>query len=116
VKETKTKDMNQEMHDKAWNLLEEKGLKLGEMIMVRANFASMNKDDLPFIRTENFKGKVTYFSTITQIGSWIFSTEQEVNLANAMVLAMGDKFEINSFMHQYKMVLRMLQIESKWAE
>jgi len=108
--------MNQEMHDKAWNLLKEKGLSLGEMMTVRANFASMSKDEFPFIRTENYKGEVTYFSTLNEIGSWIFKTEKEVNLANAMVLAMGNKFEINSFMHQYKMVLRMLQIESAWSE
>lgn len=28
--------MNQELHDKAWNLLEERGLKLEEKMMIRS--------------------------------------------------------------------------------
>ena len=107
--------MNEEMHDKAWNMLKDKGFSLGEMVSIRANFASMNKNELPFIRIENKKVIETYFSTLKPIDKWIFSTEQEVNLANSMVLIIGDKFHINDFMHQYTMVLRMLQIESKWA-
>jgi hypothetical protein len=103
--------MNQELHDKAWNLLEEKGFKLGEMIMIRSCFASMNADELPFIKQE----KDIFRSTLQPINSWIFKTELEANLANAMVLAMGDNFNINSFMHQYQMILRMLKIESDWA-
>ena len=39
------------MHNKAWDLLEEKGLKLGERIMVRSAFVihSGYKEEYPFI-------------------------------------------------------------------
>ena len=45
--ETKDKDI----HDKAWNLLEEKGLTLGERVMVRSSFVEWSgyKEEYPFV-------------------------------------------------------------------
>ncbi len=106
----------QEQHDKAWKLLEEKGLSLGERINVRTTFADAFRDDFPFIDVEHNKKEVMYKSKLNQISMMGFETEKEANLANSMVLAMDDKFEINEFMYQFKMVLRLLQIESNWAK
>lgn len=102
---------------KAWEIMEEKGVSIGERTFIRSAYASTYKDDFPFITCEYKKGKVdSYRSELPEIKTLVFQSEKEVNLANSMVLAMGDKFEINEFTYQLKMVLRILQIDSVWTK
>lgn len=107
---------NKEQHDIAWKLLEDKGLSLGERVTVRSSFASAYKDEIPHIEIEYEKGNVKYYrSSHEPIRFMVFETEEEVYLANAMFKILGDNFNVNEFMHQYTMILRILQVKSKWA-
>lgn len=108
--------MNQELHDKAWNLLEDKGLKLGEKMMVRSHFASTYKDEYPFISVKHEKGEVKYyFSDIEEIKNLMFETEKEVILANAIFENVKDKFNINEFIQMLKFTFRILNVSSSWV-
>ena len=108
--------MNQELHDKAWNLLEEKGLKLGEKMMIRSHFSSAYKDKYPFISAKYEKGEVEYyFSDIKEIKNLMFETEKEVILANAIYENVKDKFNVNEFIQMLKFTFRILNVSSSWA-
>jgi len=105
-------------HDKAWNDLEEAGFSTGQRVQIRAAFASVNAGKLPFIKIDEFKdGQPKYYkSELKQISSLLFESEEEVNLANAMVFAIGNDINVNDFIHQIKAVFRILNIESNWSK
>lgn len=108
--------MNKELHDKAWNLLEEKGLTLGEKIMIRSHFSSAYKEEYPFISIKYEKGNIKYyFSTIEEISNLAFETEKEVILANAIYENMKEDFNNNDFVQTIKYVFRLINIKSKWV-
>ena len=108
--------MNQELHDKAWNLLEEKGLNLVEKMMVRSHFASAYKDEYPFISFKCKNGEVKYyFSEIDEIKNLMFETKKEVILANAIYENVKDKFNINEFIQMLKFAFRILNVSSSWV-
>jgi hypothetical protein len=107
--------MNTELHDKAWKLLEEKGLTLSERMIVRSDFASAYKDDYPNIAIEWNKGEVEYYhSTIDMIKSFRFDTEKEVILANAIYENMNEITGINEFIQILKFAFRIIGVDSKW--
>jgi len=110
--------MERELQDKAWNLLEEKGLKLGERMMVRSHFADIFKEEYPFIGIKWNKGDIDYYySEYDQITNLNFETKEEVILANALYLiTKGDNFNINDFIQQIKYTLRILNHDSRWTE
>lgn len=108
--------MNQELHNKAWNLLEEKGLKLGEKMMVRSHFASAYKDEYPFISVKHEKGEVKYyFSDIEEIKNLMFKSEKEVIMANAIFENVKDNFNVNEFIQMLKFTFRILNVSSSWV-
>ena len=110
--------MEKELQNKAWNLLEEKGLKLGERMMVRSHFADIFKEEYPFIEIKWNKGKIEhYLSEYSEIKNLIFETKEEVILANALYLMTKDNdFNINDFIQQIKYTCRILNYDSRWAK
>jgi len=107
--------MNQETHDKAWNLLEEKGLNLNERMMVRSHFADTFKNDYPHISIKWDKGEIKYYhSTIEMISNLAFETEKEVIMANAIYENMNEITNINEFIQILKFTFRIIGVASKW--
>lgn len=107
-----------ELHKKAWNLLEEKGLSLGEKMMVRSNFVGWSgyKEENPFIERSYRKGKIEYYhSTHDLIKNYMFKTENEVVLANAIYLNMDKSNSINEFREMFKYTCRIIGLKSKWS-
>lgn len=112
-------EIKKEMYEKqnsAWKLLEEKGFSMGEKIAIRSAFALTYMNEYPFITIERSGEKVIFRSDLDQIKFLIFETIEEVNLANALVIMLGDKFDANEFIRELKHVLRILQIESNWSK
>lgn len=108
--------MNQELHDKAWKLLEDKGLTLGERMMIRSNFAEMYKNEYPFISIKYRKGEIEYYhSSIDDINNLMFKTENEVILANAIYENVKDKFNVNEFIQMIKFTFKILGVQSGWV-
>lgn len=107
--------MREETHDKAWNLLEEKGLTLNERMMVRSYFADTFKNDYPNISIEWYKGEIKhYHSTIEMISNLAFETEKEVIMANAIYENMNEITSINEFIQLLKFTFRIIGVASKW--
>ena len=100
-----------ELHDKDWNLLKEKGLTLGEMVKIRSCFASIYANEYPFVS----QGPNNYFhSTIEDLKSLEFDTKNEVILANAIYENVKNNFEMNSFIQMLKYSFRILGVNSAW--
>lgn len=111
-------ERNKELHDKAWKLLEEKGLKLGEKMMVRSSFVEWSgyKEKYPFINREYKKGDVEYYySSYDMIKSFRFKSENEVILANAIYLNMNEINGTNEFIQIFKFTCRVIGIDNAWA-
>ena len=107
--------MNNELHNKAWKLLEDKGLLINERIFVRSAFADTHKEDYPFILAKHKKGEVEYYySSIEQISNLAFTNEKEVILANAIYENVKDSFNINEFIQMLKFTFRILNTQSEW--
>lgn len=107
---------SEELHDKAWQLLEDKGLTIGEKMMVRSHFASAYKDEYPFISVKHEKGNIKYyFSDIKEINNFMFETEKEVILANAIYENVKYKFNVNEFIQMLKFTFRILNVKSSWV-
>jgi hypothetical protein len=108
--------MDKELHDKAWNFLDKKGLTVGEKMMVRSSFANTYKNEYPFITVKNDKeGAKYYVSEIEELKTLTFDTENEVILANAIYENVKDKFEINEFIQILKFTFRIMNVSSKWS-
>lgn len=112
---------NKHLHDKAWQLLEEKGLTISQRMMVRANFiaGSGYKEEYPFITTEYKKGEIEwYHSEYEEIKHFRFKTENEVILANSLYVNMLDEDglpNVNDFIQTFKYVCRVAGIKSNWV-
>lgn len=114
---------NKELHDKAWNLLEEKGLSLGERIKVRAAFVDWSgyREEYPFI-VANTKKRFNkdefqyYHSEIKAIKNYNFLNRNEVILANAIYENVKEDFNPNVFIQQLKFTFRILGVKSAWAD
>lgn len=105
-----------ELHDKAWELLEEKGLKLSERMTVRSHFASAYRNDYPFITTKHKKGEIEYYhSEIEEINHLMFKSKKEVIMANAIFENTKDDFNINDSIQHLKFTFRILGIGSNWT-
>lgn len=105
------------IHDKAWNLLDEKGLTLGEKMMVRSSFVEWSgyKNENPFIEKTYKKGEVEYYhSTHDLIKRFMFKTEKEVVLANAIYLNMNEICSPNEFIEMFKYTCRIIGLNSDW--
>jgi len=108
--------MNTELYDKAWELLERKGLKLGERIMVRSCFAGAYKNDYPFIAAKHKKGEVEYYhSQIKEINNLMFKSKNEVIMANAIYENTKENFNQNDFIQHLKFTFRILGVSSDWC-
>lgn len=106
-----------EIHDKAWDLLEEKGLKLGEKMMVRSAFVEWSgyKEENPFIEITFKKGEIEYYhSTHDLINHFMFKTENEAVLANAIYLNMNESCGINEFREMFKYTCRLIGLNTEW--
>ena len=109
--------MEKDLHDKAWEYLESKGFTIGEKMMIRSHFASMHKDEYPFVRCEYKKGKVElYKSGIEKIDMLRFDSEKEVIIANAIYENVKDNFNLNDFIQYLKFTFRIIGVNSKWSE
>jgi len=105
-------------HDKAWNLLDEKGLTLGEKMMVRSAFVEWSgyKDENPFIERTYKKGEIEYYhSTHDLIKHFMFKTKEEVVLANAIYLNMNEMCGNNEFRDMFKYTCRIIGLSSDWS-
>jgi hypothetical protein len=108
--------MENNKHDIAWKLLEEKGLTLNERMMVRNHFADTFKNDHPNIGIKWDKGEVKYFhSTITMIKNLEFETQKEVILANAIYENMNEDVNINEFIQLLKFTFRVIGVKNNWS-
>jgi len=108
---------NQELHDKAWKLLDEKKLNLSQKMMVMANFSDIFKDDYPFISIKYKKGEIEYFkSSIDDIDSYLFESKEEVIMANAIYENTKENFNPNDFIQQLKYTFRILGVKSEWSK
>jgi hypothetical protein len=107
-----------EMHNKAWDLLEEKGLKLGERLMVRSAFvtASGYKEQYPFIDSYWDKDGETeyYHSTYDMIKHLVFKKRDEAVLANAIYLNMNEGNSIDEFRQMLKFTFKIIGVNSEW--
>lgn len=96
--------------------LQEKGLSLSERMTVNSVFYNMLRDEYPFIQIKHKSEDIeSYCSTHEAIKSFIFNSEKEVVLANALYLNLGDNFEINEFRNILKFTFRLICSESEWA-
>lgn len=103
-------------HDKAWALLEKKGLTLSERIMVRSSFADTFKNEHPNVSIQWDKGEIKHYrSTINPISNLIFETEEEVIIVNAIYENMDKITGLNEFTQLIKFTFRLIGINSKWA-
>jgi hypothetical protein len=114
---------NKEIHDKAWNLLEEKGLTLGQRIMVRSSFIEWSgyKDEYPFITVKYSKNQEveSYRSEYEMIKSLMFKTQEEVILANAIyvnLITKNQNFNNNDFIPMFKYTCRIIGIDTDWSK
>ena len=117
-KEENRMEENELLHDKAWDLLGEKGLTLGEKMMVRSNFVTAMgyKNEHPNISKKvNSDGSAVFKSTHSMIESFIFEYEHEVILANAVYLSMDVTCTIDDFKQHYRYVCRVIGMKSSWA-
>lgn len=110
--------LDKDREDKAWSILEEKtDLKLGERMFIRSTYASVYKDDYPFVARKYKKGNVEYYhSEIKEISHYNFLNEKEVILANAIYENVKDDFNPNTFAQQLKFTFRVLGVKSVWAD
>tara|TARA_R110002033_G_C3824173_1_gene233355 strand:- start:545 stop:883 length:339 start_codon:yes stop_codon:yes gene_type:complete len=109
---------DKDLHDKAWNLLDEKGLKLNEKMMVRSAFVEWSgyKDENPFIEIVHKKGDIEYYhSSHEMIKHMMFKTENEVVLANAIYLNMDEIIGVNEFRELFKFTARVIGLNTEWT-
>ena len=112
----KTKD--KDIHDKAWNLLEEKGLTLGERMMVHSSFVEWSgyKEEYPFVAIKYKKGEVEwYHSEYEMIKQLMFKTREEVILANAIYVNMNEITNNNDFIQMFKYTCRVIGLKTTWS-
>ena len=105
--------MNKKAHDWAWSKLDELGVKISTRVQIRSAFRRAFKDEVAYMSREN---DGTLRSTLTPIQNMMFNSELEVNLANSIRLIKGDNFNYNDFIHEFKSVLRIINVKSCWAE
>lgn len=106
-----------EQQKRIWDLLDTKGLTLGEKMSVRSAFASTYKDEYPFIDIELLPNHSTaYSSTIVRIRNFRFESEEHVILANAIYENTKDNFNPNTFREQLTYTFRLLGIQSAWTK
>ena len=107
-------ERNKDLHDKAWNLLEEKGLTLGQRVMVRSAFVEWSgyKDEYPFVSEKSGK----FYSEIPDIKHYQFNNAQEVILANAIYENTKENFNPNDFIQMVKYTFRLINKNSEWAK
>jgi hypothetical protein len=110
-------DKRDEAHKKAWGLLEERGFKLGEMMMVRTSFIKWSglKEENPFIEKGIDSRGEYYRSTHDLIKQYRFKTEEEVVLANAIYLNMNEVCTSNDFAQMFRFTCRIIGINNEWA-
>ncbi|MGK0447563.1 MAG: hypothetical protein ACJA2M_001340 [Polaribacter sp.] len=111
-------EKNKEIHDKAWNLLGKKGLKLGEKMMVRSAFVTWSgyKDEHPFISTyRDEDGQDLYQSTHEMINNFVFQKREEVVLANAIYLNMNEIHSERDLIEFFKYTCKIIGISNAWT-
>lgn len=107
------------LHNKAWDLLDEKGLSMGEKMMVRSAFIDWSgfKTENPFINSyKDESADNQYFhSTHELIKHLLFEKEEEVVLANAIYLNMDESNGTDEFIDMFKFTCRVIGLNSAWA-
>lgn len=116
-------ERNKNKHDRAWNLLESKGLCLSERMMVRSNFIEWSgyKEEYPFISIKYGKDQEidSYRSEYEMIKSLVFKTKNEVILANAIycnLIDINPNFNNNEFIPMFKYTCRIIGIDTEWSK
>lgn len=105
-------------HDTAWKLLEDKGLTLGERMMVRSSFVEWSgyKEEYPFVVIKYKKGEVEcYHSEYEMIKQFMFNTREEVILANAIYVNMNEITNNNDFIQMFKYTCRIIGLKTTWS-
>jgi len=106
----------QEKQKQSWELMEAKGLSIGERMKVIASYTNEYKEEYPYVVHQREIEGIYFKSEIKEINNYRFNTKQEVILANSIVNILGSKFNINDFNMQFKHTLRILGIESEWSK
>lgn len=104
----------EELHEEAYAILENAGLKTGAKLRVRQCFIAQNVDEYPFT-SYDYKNKY-YHSEIEDLNSLGFETEKEVILVNAMYENVKENFNMNDFIPMIKFTFRLLNIDSNWSK
>ena len=112
--------MKSDKRQETWQLLASKGFSFSERMKIENNLidASGFKESNPFIERVFKKGKVSHYkSKHEMINHFIFETENEVVLANAIYLNMEQDANviINDFIDLFKFTCRIIGLKSKWA-
>lgn len=105
-----------DLHDHYWDLLEEKGFSLGQRLKLRTAFVEWSgyKEEYPFIEREYKRDGKTYFtSQYSDLKSYLFETEKEAILANAIYVNL-EEFTINEFIQIFKFVCRVIGLKTNW--
>ena len=109
---------NKEIHDKAWKLLDNKGLNLSEKMMVRSSFIDWSgyKNEHPFIekKREEQLELDYYYSTYDLIKNFMFKTKNEVILANAIYINMPKSTHHDEFIQLFKYTCRLIGLSTDW--
>lgn len=100
--------------NEAWQLMCDAGLKFSERYKIKTVYYNEGLQNDPFV-LETVDG---FYSKHEAINSLLFKNRHEVVLANAMYEALPDKdnFNMNEFIQQLKMTMRILQLDSEWAK
>lgn len=111
-KTTKTMDKT---HDEAMELLKEKGFTLSERMQVFNGFKNHYKDDYPKI-TPQYADDLSVWIFENDKVNMTFLKLETALLAKAIYEAQKNEFEINKFNQDLKYTLKLLGIDSPYAQ
>jgi len=98
--------INKELQDKqkkAWDLMIDKGLKMGEAMFIRSAYASNYKDEYPFIDIQYKKGEVEYYhSSIRTKNKYTMITIYSIIILMFVVeILFHPRIDVNTQTNQY---------------
>ena len=98
-------------------ILGKSNLPQGKKIKVITTLNNARMDEYPFIKRTYVNGEVVEFkSEIPEIKNYVFNTEREVILVNAIYENVKENFEHNTFVQLFQFTFRILGIDSPWSK
>tara|TARA_R110000851_G_C12648957_1_gene519936 strand:- start:15 stop:368 length:354 start_codon:yes stop_codon:yes gene_type:complete len=107
-------------HKEAFDLMDSKGMTLGEKLKVRSKIIEWSglKDEHPFISSSanDIDGEeIIYQSTHELISSFVFQKREEVVLANAIYLNMNEIHGDRELIEFFKFTCKIIGITNAWT-